>query len=138
MHIEGGKIISQICASDEVGVVVERTSTGLCARIDLPGAVIESALATDEVDFIVDAEHATGMESSSSTSNAEVSVDIGSANLSEATSTASFDSLGEEPSVNRQLNEINAELMKEVERLRAQKEILEQQVAVLSEGSAYI
>lgn len=39
---------------------------------------------------------------------------------------------------NAQLKEINAELMRQVEKLRSQKERLEQQVAVLSEGSAYI
>ena len=36
-----------------------------------------------------------------------------------------------------ELRQINTQLMKEVEQLRAEKEKLEQQVAVLSEGSAY-
>ena len=37
-----------------------------------------------------------------------------------------------------ELTQINVQLMKEVEHLRAEKDRLEQQVAVLSEGSAYI
>lgn len=39
---------------------------------------------------------------------------------------------------NEELKEINAELMKQFEKLRHDKERLEQQVAVLSEGSSYI
>lgn len=39
---------------------------------------------------------------------------------------------------NEELKEINAELMKQFEKLRHEKERLEQQVAVLSEGSSYI
>lgn len=50
----------------------------------------------------------------------------------------SFSSIEHQNAENAQLKEINAELMRQVEKLRSQKERLEQQVAVLSEGSAYI
>ena len=50
----------------------------------------------------------------------------------------SFSSIEHQNVENAQLKEINAELMRQVEKLRSQKERLEQQVAVLSEGSAYI
>lgn len=50
----------------------------------------------------------------------------------------SFSSIEHQSAENAQLKEINAELMRQVEKLRSQKERLEQQVAVLSEGSAYI
>lgn len=50
----------------------------------------------------------------------------------------SVSSIEHQSAENAQLKEINAELMRQVEKLRSQKERLEQQVAVLSEGSAYI
>jgi hypothetical protein len=108
LHSEAGKIISEICANDEVAVIVERTRTGLNARIDLPGA----------------------------TDNAEIEEDK-SDDVSEDTFVASLNASKEQSSEISQLKEINAELMREVEKLRSQKEILGQQVAVLSEGSSY-
>lgn len=128
LHSEAGKIISELCASDEVKVVVERTRIGLCARIELPGATISDASESKAIDSVAL---------------------VGSQELFEEGSISGFedkyeqdgsedDMTIEERTENSQLKEINAELMREVEKLRSQKEILEQQVAVFSEGSAYI
>lgn len=123
LHSEAGKIISELCASDEVKVVVERTRIGLCARIELPGA--SGSKAIDSVALVgsqelFDEGSISGFEDKYEQDGSEDDMTI------------------EERTENSQLKEINAELMREVEKLRSQKEILEQQVAVFSEGSAYI
>ena len=132
LHVEASKLMSQICSDDEAVVILKRTTTGLIAKIDLPGAPHEDSNNVDEGEMKCNAE----LEVDSAMSVGDSDPHLRSSDCSSPCSLGSErDDVSNE---NIQLKEINAELMRQVEKLRSQNERLEQQVAVLSEGSAYI
>lgn len=159
-QIESGKLISEICSHDEVKVDVKRTRTGLSAVVYLPGAdlVDEDGLNDSESKSIqsspsivreIDAnlvlsdtniKEEEGVEEESPSTFEKKVVENESEDMDDVQNQEdqSFSSIEHQNAENAQLKEINAELMRQVEKLRSQKERLEQQVAVLSEGSAYI
>lgn len=149
LHTEAGKLISEICSDDEVKVIVKRTNAGLTATIVLPGAVQEEE-GSDNIASIHEEEDSDDKaciedgeaEEEETTKDGEVEEEVESEYEDEAYEEemapihAVRPALSEEESLeNSELNEIISELMREVEKLRSQKEVLEQQVAVLSESS---
>jgi len=129
VEIEAGKLISEICSSENVTVVVSRTRNGLTATIDLPGAKYEDQNSIHS---------GASIEPKEGSEIEEVSEDESVDASAQDEDERSDDSYDERDTENHQLKEINGELMREVEKLRAQKDRLEQQVAVLSEGSSYM
>ncbi len=104
--------------------------TGLNARIVLPGA-FENEQHGDTK------EEPSDPDDIYTTNADDMETDEGDSD-SDDKDDSSFGHRSDEESEIFQLKEINAELMREVEKLRSQKETLQQQVAVLSEGSSYI
>ncbi len=137
MHAEAGKILSDICASDDVDVKVERTSTGLNARIDLPGSIDFNREGEDSDQSSCEDQESDMEETSARSDDKEIEIDESIEDSQHSIEIVPVESK-QESTETRELKEINAELMRQVEKLRSQNEILEQQVAVLSEGSAYI
>jgi hypothetical protein len=107
---------------------VTRTIRGLTASIDLPGTICEGKDEVSDHDPEDGGEHEL---KHTYDEQEEFSLDSG---IQEEENSSDEE---EKALENSQLKEINAELMREVEKLRSQKETLQQQVAVLSEGSAY-
>lgn len=109
VETEAGKVLSEICANNHANVLVTRKLTGVTISVELSNNV-QDANNTGIAD-------APGDHQISSVESGQAAT------------------LKKE---NEELKEINAELMKQFEKLRYEKERLEQQVAVLSEGSSYI
>jgi hypothetical protein len=113
-------MISEICSNKNVNVALERTASGVLVTVSLPyfplGTEKEKGdenVAGKRDNYIMETNPSHG-EMTAQPVKREKDLEL------------------------IQLKEINAELMRQVEKLQSQKEKLEQQVAVLSEGTAYI
>lgn len=93
---------------------MERTTHGVVVAVDLPRSALGAEKGKDDENAIVEKDANNMEQDKVQPAKREKDSDL------------------------IQLKEINAELMRQVEKLQAQKEKLEQQVAVLSEGTAYI
>lgn len=126
LQVEAGKIISEICSNNNVSVELQRTNYGVIVTVDLVRFAVGAEKRKDD-------ENTSGKEADKNHNAESIPTD------------GEVEFLATEPSIQHnkdsdiiQLKEINAQLMLQVEKLQSQKEKLEQQVAVLSEGTAYI
>jgi len=167
LDIEAAKLISEVCANEDVNVVVRRLNGGLTATIELPGV---SNFQTDEAgqkdvaderssDKLDRDESGLAKTATEKKENPESNITEKYANLKEHSDDLEADTeiqVEENDSIattsdsaetcisndfsteNCQLREVNSELMRQLVLLKSEKEKLEQQVAVLSEGSTYL
>jgi len=120
LQVEAGKIVSEICSNKNVSVEFQRTNYGVVVTVDLLRFAVGAEKRKDD-------ENTEGKRGSNN--NTETIPKDGQIEF-QATKPSVKDLI--------QLKEINAQLMLKVEKLQAQKEKLEQQVAVLYEGTAYL